>query len=117
MSMPKSAAAVVLAFVVAACGAFPGGQGNLPAPSPPTAALAKWKDFPANAKPRPIIAFADTVEHIPDAGFPDDNRKVAWMCNKFVLAPGVTLSATPTSDRISAAAAYAQLMTARATNS
>src|SRR5437762_8373582 len=115
MSMPKSAAAIFLTLMLAACGAVPGGQGNLPAPSPPTAALARWSDFPAGSNPRPIIAFGDTVDYIPEAGLPDNERKVAWLCNKFVLAPGLTLPTSATQERISAARAYAELMSARAT--
>ena len=106
-----AAAALMLA---SACGAIPRGGASLPPPGPPTAALAKWSTFPANAKPRPLIAFGDTVEYIPEAGFPDSDRKVAWMCNKLVLASGVALPAAAPSDRISAERAYSELMSARA---
>ena len=113
--MPKPAAALLFALIVAACGAVPGGQGtNLPLPTPPAGVLARWSDFPATANPRPIIAFGDTVEYIPEAGFPDSDRKIAWMCNKFVLARGVTLPTTAMPGQISAAQAYAALMSARA---
>jgi hypothetical protein len=102
MSMPKSAAAIVLALVVAACGAVPGGHGNLPAPSPPTAALANWSDFPVNTKPRPIIWFGDVIEEVGPGMFPDDKSKLTWVCDKFVLGPGLALSS------ISAATATAK---------
>lgn len=114
-------AGLLALFVVVACGAVPGSS-TLPLPSPPTGALAKWKDFPAEAKPRPIIAFGDTVEHIQATGFPNNDRKLAWLCNKFVLGPGVTLSnavpATATAEgasfpAISAGQAYSELMSAR----
>jgi hypothetical protein len=110
-------------LLIAACGAAPG-QGNspLPPPSPPNDALAKWANFPAGAKPRPIIAFGDTVEQIQSGGFPTNDRKIAWMCNKFVLAASVELSDTAPEraiaggapyPAISPAQAYSQLMSAR----
>ena len=114
-------AGLLALFVVVSCGAVPG-QGTLPLQSPPTDALAKWKDFPANGKPRPIIAFADTVDHIQDKGFPTNDLKLAWICSKFVFASGVALSsARPTSataagaryPAISSAQAYSELMSAR----
>ena len=112
---------LLLVVVVAACGPTTG-QGALPLPTPPTAVLAAWKDFPAHADPRPIIAFGDTVEHIQPAGFPDGDRKLAWMCNRFVFASGVTVSeATPASTSglatISSARAYSELIKARSANS
>src|SRR5438874_13490552 len=86
--------ALVLALIfVTACGAAVGqGSPPLPPPSPPTTALAAWKDFPANANPRPIITFGVTTEHIQPSGFPTSDRKIAWLCNKFVLASDVQLS-------------------------
>ncbi len=60
--MPRWLVALVL---LTACG--PGAAQPLPSlspPSPPTAALAAWKDFPANANPRPIIVFGRILEHI-----------------------------------------------------
>ena len=104
--MQRALSVFVLALVVAACGAE-AGSGSLPVPAPPTAALAKWKDFPAAANPRPIIAFGDAAEVIQPQGFPDGDRKVAWICNKFVPAAGLTMLAD-------ARRAYAALMSERA---
>ena len=79
--MPRWLLASVAAVVLGtACGAVPG-QGPssaLPLPSPATGALAVWNDFPANASPRPIISFGDIVEYIPQAGFPDGDRKIVF---------------------------------------
>ena len=113
-------ALVVVLVLVAACGST-SGQGALPPATPPTAALAGWKGFPAHASPRPIIAFGDTVEHIQPAGFPNGDRKLAWMCNRFVFASGVTVSnamppETSGFPSISSARAYSQLMKARSGN-
>src|SRR6202521_543444 len=84
--MPRWLVALAL---LTACG--PGTAQALPSlspPSPPTAALAAWKAFPANANPRPIIVFDRTREHIGPAGFTTEpDRKLDWGCNKFVLAP------------------------------
>jgi hypothetical protein len=78
-----------LLFVVA-CGAT-GGQAStpLPLPSPPTAALAAWKTFPVNANPRPILWLGG-----PNliTAFPDGDSKIAGICNKLVLRPGLKLS-------------------------
>ncbi|SRR5712692_10233035 len=86
-------AAVAALIFVTACGAT-GGQGStpLPPPTPPTAALAPWKDFPANGNPRPIIWFGDVYEHV--NGFSTNEGKINWICGKFVLGPGVELPAT-----------------------
>jgi hypothetical protein len=86
--------ALAVALMVAACGAIPGGQGNLPVPSPPTAALAKWSDFPVNARPRPIIWFGDVVEEAGPGQFPSEESKLRWVCGKFVLGPNARLSST-----------------------
>jgi hypothetical protein len=113
---------LVALVLLTACG--PGTAQPLPAPSPPTAALTAWQDFPANANPRPIIVFERTLEHIGPAGFTaEPDRKLDWGCNKFVLAPGVTLSATAPGSAVAggisypalgAAEAYSELMAARA---
>jgi hypothetical protein len=87
-------AIVALMFVVA-CGSA-GGQDSTPlaAPSPPTAALAAWKDFPANGNPRPIVWFGDVYEHVD--GFSTNDGKINWVCAKFVLGPGVGFPAAGT---------------------
>lgn len=117
---------VLALLVLTVCGTAQGSSPLVP-PSPPTAALAAWKDFPANANPRPIISFGDTVEHIQPAGFPDGERKIAWLCNKFELASEIQLSsATPASaiatlrsgvsasyPAIGSARAYSELMAGR----
>jgi hypothetical protein len=79
---------LALVFVVA-CGAAPGqGSGPLAPPSPPIAALAAWRDFPVHANPRPIVWFS-----LPNLirGFPNNDRKIAWACNKLVLADGLRM--------------------------
>src|SRR5204862_5635305 len=81
--------AIAAAFLLAACGAVPGIPGQLPPPSPPTSALAKWSDFPVNAQPRPIIWFGDIAEEIGEGQFTSNEAKIAWMCHKFVLAKDV----------------------------
>ena len=115
---------VAALLLAAACGAVPGqGNSTLPAPSPPTAALAKWANFPAGARPRPIIIFNRTDERIGPSGFiSEPDRKRDWGCNKFAFAAGVTLQtvAPPATaggasyPGISAARAYSELMAARA---
>ena len=97
---------------------------SLAPPSPPSAALTAWRDFPTDAKPRPIIVFDLTLEHIGPAGFTaEPERKLDWSCNKFVFAPGVTLPATApgsaTADGAASRArgaveAYSELIAARA---
>lgn len=113
---------LVALLFASACGAAPG-QGALPQPSPPIEALARWKNFPAHQHPRPVIAFEDTVEHIQAGGFPTNDRKIAWFCNRFVFASGVTLSSsTPAAadaeggsfPSISSMQAYSALMASRA---
>jgi hypothetical protein len=86
-------AAVVALIFVTAC-APTSGQSSTPLapPSPPTAALAPWKDFPANSNSRPIILFGDVYEHV--NGFSTNEGKINWLCGKFVLGPGVELPAT-----------------------
>ena len=103
--MPRWLVALIL---LTACG--PGtaqAVPSLPPPSPPTAALGAWKDFPANASPRPIIVFDRTIEQIGQAGFSSEpDRKTDWACNKFVLAPGVTLPATAPGSATAAGVSY-----------
>jgi hypothetical protein len=109
--MKRLLPAIVLVLVACGSASTPSA---LPNPTPPTTALAKWRDFPAQANPRPIIAFGDTVEYIPAAGFPDNGRKVAWLCNKFVLAPGVRLSSAPPAMASATGAYYPAIGSARA---
>jgi len=70
--------------------------------------------LPANANPRPLILFDDTVEFIPQAGFLNDDRKIAWTCNRLVLAGGLSLAAQGMPGEIGAATAYGELMASRA---
>jgi hypothetical protein len=119
-------ALIVALLVITGCGSVrtQGSSNTLPQPSPPTAALAKWKDFPAKANPRPLIVFQTTFERVGPSGFvTEPARKVAWGCNKFLFATGVKVSADPPSTvsaggvsypGISSARAYSELMTARA---
>jgi len=86
----------------------------LPQPTPPNEALAKWKDFPANARPRPIISFGDTTEQIQATGFPNDDRKMAWVCHKFVLAPGLYVPATAPAGAVAQGASYPAISATRA---
>ncbi|HEX2647231.1 MAG TPA: hypothetical protein VHO95_08375, partial [Candidatus Dormibacteraeota bacterium] len=114
---------VLAVFLLAACGSAGADGSALAPPSPPTGALAAWKDFPVNAHPRPLIVFNRTLEHIGAAGFSaEPNRKVDWFCNKFVFASGVSLptgspgvaSAQGAPYRsIDAARAYSELMAQR----
>lgn len=86
-------ATIVALIFVTACGATSGQDSTpLPPPSPPTAALAAWKDFPANSNPRPIIWFGDVYEHV--SGFSTNEGKINWLCGMFVLGQGVELPAT-----------------------
>ena len=113
--MALRVAACALALCLTACGAVSGhGDPGLTPPSPPTAALAAWKDFPANSDPRPIIAFGETVEHIPQAGFPNSDRKIAWICNKFILASGVTLLTIPAGPAMAGGSSYRSMGSAKA---
>ncbi len=118
--------ALVLALVfVTACGAAAGpGTSSLPPPSPPTAALAAWRDFPANANPRRIIIFNRSLDHFGPSGFSSEpDRKIVWVCNKFVLAGSIRLTDTApfrasagpsaTYPSIGSARAYSELMAGR----
>jgi hypothetical protein len=84
-------------LVITSCGATQDSSPLAP-PSPPTAALAQWSDFPANANPRPIVAFSDVVEQIGPGEFPDNDSKLTWICNKFVLAGDVQLTSAGSLD-------------------
>lgn len=112
--MAKSTLALFVGLLVAACGAAAPSQGNLPLPTPPTQALAKWKDFPANASPRPIISFGDTTDQIQATGFSNGDRKMAWVCHKFVLAPGLYVPATAPARAVATGASYPAIGATRA---
>jgi hypothetical protein len=78
MKLLLGGAAVLL---LTACGAMFGPGSAYP--SPPTEALARWSDFPASQKPRPIILFWDFR---PRAGYSSSDAKIAGFCNKFTVA-------------------------------
>ena len=125
IDMGRLVAGCLCVFVLVVCGAAPGqSSGPLAPPSPPTQALAAWKDFPANANPRPLIVFGRSVDHLGPAGFSSEpDRKIVWVCNKFVFASGVTLSDTAPArasvgnggsyPSIGSARAFSELMAAR----
>ena len=85
---------VAAMLLVTGCGAVTGQSSStpLPLPSPPTAAVAKWSSFPADANPRPAILFGDVVDQIGPGQFPDNDSKLTWVCNKFVLASDLQLT-------------------------
>jgi hypothetical protein len=63
------------------------GCGNLEGPrtgtiSPPTDALARWNDFPADQVPRPIVLLG---YHPPGQGFDTGDAKIAYLCGKLAL--------------------------------
>jgi hypothetical protein len=115
---------VAALLIITACGTAQG-SAPLPLPSPPTAALAAWKDFPASASPRPIIIFERALERIGPSGFTSEpDRKLAWSCYRFAFAAGVQLSETAparamaggtpaTYPSIGSARAWAQLLASR----
>jgi hypothetical protein len=120
--MTRTLASVVALFFLVACGATNGqGSTQLPLPSPPTAALAAWKDFPADANPRPIVWLGapNTI-----SAYPGGDTKIAGICNKLVLQAGLKLPTavppaataklpsgpTVTYRAISAAAAFSALL-------
>ena len=94
----RRALVCVLMLLGAGCGAVPGqGQGATPSLGPsgaPAAALERWKDFPAGARPRPVVWFGGTGLSLPSNGFPDGDSKMAAACNKLVLAGGLRLPTT-----------------------
>ena len=108
---------VIALVFITACGSAAGqGSNHLPPPSPPTAALKAWKDFPANANPRPIIVFNRSVEHFGPSGFSSEpDRKIVWICNKFALAGSIRLTDTaPSRASAGASATYPGIGSARA---
>ena len=75
-------AALVLALVItAACGSLEGPRSG--AVSPPTDALARWQNFPADRVPRPIVLLGVNP---PGQGFNTNDEKIAALCSKFALA-------------------------------
>jgi len=88
--MTRALRASTLAFWLAvACGATGGAQAPLTLPSPPTAALAAWTDFPVSANPRPIVWLGG-----PDliAAYPGEaTSKMAGICLKLVVQAGLQL--------------------------
>ena len=102
-------------FLVAACGSAGGNGSSLAPPSPPGGVLAAWKDFPANAHPRPIVIFNRALEHIGPAGFSaEPDRKLDWFCNKFVFAPGVGTSTGSPGAATAQGASYRSIGSSRA---
>ena len=90
MSMAERAILLVVACLVAACGA-PYGPDTGP-PNRPTAALNAWKDFPAGAQPRPIVWL---VNPGPANGFSTDGGKFAAICGRYAPADGFNPSNIP----------------------
>ncbi len=112
--MTKLTFALAIAFLVAGGGAAVPSQGGLPQPSPPNDALAKWKDFPATATPRPIISFGDTVDEIQANGFPPGDSKMAWVCHRFVLAAGLSVPAAAPAKAFGGGFSYPAISATRA---
>jgi hypothetical protein len=84
-NMARVLCATVSALLLAGCG--PIGSGDAAPPNPPTPALAAWNDFPAGSNPRPVVWLSTPGS----APFPDANSKMAYFCNKLVLAEGLHL--------------------------
>jgi len=77
--------AAVATMLIAACGSVP--RPGEAVPSPPTAALAAWQNFPANQVPRPIVLFGQIYPQ--GFRFADGDAKLAVECSKYAL--GVSL--------------------------
>lgn len=81
----------VLALTVTGCGSGgsgPGrtGTGQLVTPGgDPSAALARWHTFPADADPRPLV-LADGLVRDPDSGFAAGGDKEAYVAGAFDVA-------------------------------
>ena len=67
--------------VVAGCGTLTGPRTG--AISPPTDALARWQNFPADQNPRPIVLLSTDS---PGQGFDSGDAKIAGLCQKFALS-------------------------------
>jgi hypothetical protein len=76
---PAFAAAYLLLFI--GCGTLEGPRTGTV--SPPTDALARWSDFPADQVPRPIVLLGYFP---PGQGFDTGDAKIAYLCGKFALA-------------------------------
>ncbi|HEV2886898.1 MAG TPA: hypothetical protein VGX49_08310 [Jatrophihabitans sp.] len=108
---------LLIAMSLAGCGpaatdaGSPGvGDAAPPAAGNPAAALAKWRSFPVEADPRPLVLTRGTIID-PLSGFRSGEGKLAFLSGQFDLA--VALPATPASSAgyavISAKAALDQL--------
>ena len=76
-------------LLVVACGASGGLGQSTPSISPPAAVLNAWKDFPVYANPRPIL-WLDGPNGV--SAFPNDESKIAGLCDKLVLQRDLQLS-------------------------
>jgi hypothetical protein len=87
--VPALAAVVALAGCGPAGGNSAGGGGN------PSAILAHWRSFPADATPRPPVLIGPTVLD-PQSGFRNDDDSEAYQTGRFDLAtvlPAATATA------------------------
>src|SRR3954468_16095313 len=82
-----------LALLAVGCGSGRTGEGQLVPPGgDPAAALARWRSFPAEADPRPLV-LTDGFVRDPASGFTGDADKEAYLAGAFDVA--VTLPAGP----------------------
>ena len=73
--------AVAAFLLITGCGTLTGPRtGTI---SPPTDALARWQDFPADQVPRPIVLLGSNS---PGQGFDSGDAKIAAFCAKFALS-------------------------------
>src|SRR2546425_1038 len=77
----KRVGALIAVVVIAGCGTLNGPRTG--AISPPTDALARWQDFPADQSPRPIVLLCTDT---PGQGFDTNQGKIAYLCGKFALS-------------------------------
>lgn len=72
---------LIAALVLAGCGSLNGPTtGKV---SPPTDALARWSDFPADQVPRPIVLLGTEA---PGQAYDTNDAKIAGLCGKFALS-------------------------------
>jgi hypothetical protein len=78
-----------------------------------TLALDLWSAFPVQARPRPIIPLGEGLVLDPSMGFPDDNSKMAYLEDPFVLRAALPKGPAKVGPLrvISAADAYHRLRT------